>query len=328
MVEGRRTLAGRAARSTIWSIVSQMAQASMGLVGFLVLARYLTPADYGLVGMASTVTAALGAIGDAGIVSGLIRAKDAGPTNQASAFWLSVGAAVALSAFAVLAAPVLGVYYRESGVTALAVALGLGFLLAVPGRVSTALLSRELRFGALAVSSIASNVLGLGAAWGAAAHGAGPWALAVQTLTTFAAQSALLLLQRRYVISPRRVSHDASRSLGAFSWRISVFSFLVFFARSGDVVIGGKWLGPTAPGLLAMTAKLAQFPVQRLSAAIAGVFLPAVARLDGEAQTRAYGRVLRLVLLVVAPFCAWVFAAASVLCRRVSGVSTPNVLMA
>jgi O-antigen/teichoic acid export membrane protein len=59
-----------------------------------------------------------------------------------------------------------------------------------------------------------------------------------------------------------------------------------------------------------MAARLGNMPVQRLSSAVAGVFLPAAARLQGAERASAYASVLRLLLLLVGPFCAWMIAAA------------------
>ena len=89
----------------------------MGLGSFAILSRWLTPHDYGLFGMAATVSAFVGVIGDAGVSSAIIRLPQIDAVAEATAFWLSLAGAGILTLLCGVAAPLIGWFYREPSIT-------------------------------------------------------------------------------------------------------------------------------------------------------------------------------------------------------------------
>src|SRR5688572_29882215 len=116
-------LADRAARSSLWSVLAQMAQLIVGVLAFLLFAPLLSPAEYGMVGLAATITGFLGVVGDGGIIAALLRQGEIDSRTRSTAFCVSLVGGLALTALAALCAPLLGWFYGDTKVTWMALAL-------------------------------------------------------------------------------------------------------------------------------------------------------------------------------------------------------------
>lgn len=299
-------LRGRAARSTVWNLAGQAIQLAMGMGVFVLLARWISPDDYGRVTMAGTVTGLLGVLGDAGVTNAILRLPAMTDRLAATGFWVAVGGAVILTGAGVVAAPIMGILFQDRDVGWMALGLAFSFLLAAPSRVPTASLSRSLRFKTLASATLGSNVAGAAVALLAARAGAGGYALVLQTLVTFTVQSMWLCVASPYRVSSDLFSKEDARQIASFSWRMSGFSVSAAAARSGDPVLGGRLLGPEAPGLLGMAVRLVASPVQKITSSLSGVFLPTLLQVPAQARGRAFARVVRISLLAISPVCVGV----------------------
>jgi PST family polysaccharide transporter len=307
---GDASLATRAARSSLWSVLGHLGQTALGLLAFALLSPVLTPTDYGLVGMATAISGLLSVLGDAGMIAALVRSAEIDEVSEATAFWLALACAASLTAISLAIAPVLGWFYGDHLVTRLALALALSFLFAVPYRVSFAKLMKALQFKTLTLTSLAATGAGVAVALGVAHLGGGAWALVAQTLTTLGVQSLLMVLAAPYCATLGAFSLERGRKLVAFGGRMGSYSLSMTLSRMGDSVLGGRYVGATAVGLVGMGVKLIGMPAQRVSNALASVFLPTVLELDRERQGWAFTRALRLTGLLIIPLCAGVFAVA------------------
>ena len=84
--DAQPSIAVRAAGSSVWSLIGQIFQVVLGMGSFALLSRWLTPFDYGLLGMAATVSSVVGVIGDAGVSSTVIRVANLDATAESTAF--------------------------------------------------------------------------------------------------------------------------------------------------------------------------------------------------------------------------------------------------
>ena len=297
-------LAARAAGSGVWSLVGQVYQVLLGLVSFALLTRWLTPADYGVLGMAGTVSGFLGVIGDSGMTNAVMGLPKVDASEEATAFWLSVIGGGILTVIAVAAAPILAWFYQNDQITWVAAALALAFLLSAPMRVPTAQLYRALRFRELTLINIVATTLAVALTVVLAIRGFGVWALVCQGLATFVLQMLMIVAISAPKTSLRLWSRHHARTLTHASSRLSGFSLNITIGRALDSVLAGRFLGSSALGFMGMGMKLVFSPVERLSGAMYSVFLPATVEMaDDVRQGRAFKSAIRLLLIVVAPFC-------------------------
>jgi PST family polysaccharide transporter len=305
------SLAVRAIGSSVWSVGGQVGQVLLSLATFGLLSRWLTPFDYGLIGMASTVTAFLGIIGDAGVSWAVTRLQRIDASAEATGFWLSIGGGSVLTIISLIAAPVLARFYHSAAVGPLALALATTFLLAAPGRVSNAKLGRNLRFRALTLISLCANLAGAVLSVVLAMRGFGAWALVAQMVATFVVQGLVTIILMPPRIAPRHVSRTQARGLARVGWQVSGYGMTQVVGRSLDGVLAGRYLGSAAVGYMGMGQRLVFIPMERLSASAAAVFVPTIVELDNLGrQARAFREAVRLLLLLGAPFCAGIFAIA------------------
>jgi PST family polysaccharide transporter len=297
-------LSVRAARSSLWSVLGQVLQALLSTASLLLLSRWLGQQDYGLVAMAATVSGFLGMIGDSGIGAAIIRRPAVDDADEATAFWLAGLGGLLFALLTAATAPALAHFYGEPSVLGLAVALAATFVIAAPGRVSSAHLSRGMRFRTLTLIQLAASAGSLAIAVWLAMRGAGAWALVAQLACSHAILTCLTILSRRVAISPRLVSLSRAREFARFGSRYGGFTLAILVGRSLEGILAGRFLGAGALGLLGMATRLASLPVHRFSGAISTVLLPAVVELDDPGrQAAAFASAARLTLMVVAPFC-------------------------
>lgn len=296
-------LGARAVGSGAWSLIGQVFQVVLGLVSFAFLTRWLTPSDYGVLGMAATVTGFLGVVGDSGMTNAVMRLEHIDETAEATAFWLSLAGGTVLAVVSAIAAPILALFYKDRSVTWVALAMAATFILAVPMRVPTARLSREMRFRELTVIGMLSSTGAIAVTLVLASRGFGVWALVAQTLLAYVLQGTLTVAVRPTKIDPRLWSRAKARALGSVGSKLSGFSLAVTVGRALDNVLAGRYLGSAALGLMGMGTKLVQLPVDRLSGTMYSVFLPAsVEMADDLRRARALSSALRLGLILVGPF--------------------------
>jgi O-antigen/teichoic acid export membrane protein len=296
-------LAARAVGSGVWSLVGQIYQVILGVISFGLLTRWLVPSDYGILGMAATVSGFLGVIGDSGITNAVMRLPQIDAAAESTAFWLSLMGGAVLAVFSGIAAPILAWFYKNHAITWVSVALASTFLLAVPMRVPTAKLSRELRFRELTLINIVASTIAAALTVVLAMRGLGVWALVAQGVAVFVLQSAMTTAVCRFKISPRLWSRARARELAHVGSRLSGFSLAVTVGRALDSVLAGRFLGSAALGFMGMGMKLVHLPVERLSGAMYSVFLPATIELrDDGRQGRAFKSAARLALIIIGPF--------------------------
>jgi PST family polysaccharide transporter len=174
MVNG--DLAGHA-RGGVATLVSQVLRFLIGIVATVVLARLLTPRDYGLIGMVGAVTSFFGIFRDLGLDSALIQRAQVTAGQLSSLFWINAGMGLTLALMTVAIAPAVAWFYGEPSLMWVTAVSALPFLLGGTIVQHEALLRRQMRFARLAAvdigSLLAASGVGIFLAWHQASH----WAL-------------------------------------------------------------------------------------------------------------------------------------------------------
>jgi O-antigen/teichoic acid export membrane protein len=253
----------------------------------LVLARLLTPADYGLFALAAAVQAVAQVTSGAGLSAALIRQDDDPSIHQQRAvtgFLFATGIAFfALTAAAALVAlPAAGVHGDALGVIAVtAIAVPLYALRAVP----IVLLERHLRFGRVAIVETAETLAFNAFALAGALAGLGAYSLAGGVP---AAAAAGLLAVRTLHRPGAGLSLDLGevRALAHFGLRASALQVLVLARGLGFVTLVTAIAGTSVTGFYAMATRLFAFPAA-LASAVQRVSFPALSRSPQDRPRRA-----------------------------------------
>jgi O-antigen/teichoic acid export membrane protein len=309
------SLAVAAAGSTLWNLASQVLATGIGLASAGLLTIWLTPADYGLFGMAGTVVSFFGVLGDGGLSSALIRKAQIGSVEETTGFAMGMLGGGILALGALIAAPLLGLCFHSRVVGVMAAVLATNFLILAPSRVSFAKLTRGLRFRALSILAVFVSVLGAVAGVVTAARGAGGWSLVISTLVAAAAMTALYLLAAPPRIKRGQFSPSLAREMSVLGVNLSGFSLAVAVAFLPSMLLLGRFGGPAAVGLFSMGIRLVVLSTQKLGSAFGAVFLPSVMRVPAAERQRVYIIALRTLAMCTAPVAFGVIAVADEVVR-------------
>lgn len=304
-------LKGRSVRGGMVNVASQGAQFLIQSVATVALARLLTPADFGLVAMVSTVTGLAQGFADLGLSEATIQRKEISHDQVSTLFWLNAAIGAGLMLVAAVLAPVLGRFYREPRVVNITLLASLTFLFGGLRVQPDAILKRQMRFSAMAIRDVACYALAVPLAIAMAWRGAGYWAIVALPLMLIFTQMALSWLMVGWRPGrPRRDAHVGS--MIAFGGHVAASYFIVNISRSADNVLIGWRLGAGPLGLYSRAYNLLMLPVRQLSAPTGSVAIPAFSRTQGDPErfARYYLRAVNLVMWVSAPIFGFLFVAA------------------
>jgi len=207
-------------RGAFWAVGSQVAVQAIRFVSVMVLARLLTPDDYGEAAIAITIGSFSLVLGDLGYGVALVQASAATQRWASTACWCALGAGLIGSGLAALGAYPAALVLDEPKVTGLVIVGGLTLFLVAASSTSGALLKRSMSFGVIQSAALIGWVAATACAIAAAAMGAGAWALVLQQLVLAAATSLVLILSARWRPS-LEFSRTAYQSLSKFAFPLT-----------------------------------------------------------------------------------------------------------
>lgn len=304
-------LKGRSVRGGLWTLSSQGATFLLGSISTVVLARLLTPADFGLVAMVTAITGLGQAFADLGLSEATIQREEISHDQVSTLFWINVAIGLGLTVITAALAPVLAWFYHQPRLVDLTLLLSLTFVIGGLRVQHDALLKRQMRFSALAVRNVASYVISVPMAIIMALRGAGYWALAALPLIMNFSQMALSWLMVRWI--PGRPRRDLEvRSLVNFGGNVAASYLVNYFNHSADQILIGWYRGASPLGLYSRAYNLLMLPARQLSAPVGSVLVPAFSRLQGDPErfARYYLRAVSLIVWITAPLFGFLFVAA------------------
>lgn len=279
------TSTGSAPRSALKSAgLSQIGRQGVQLVTTALLTRMLVPADFGLIGMASTIIVLLGLFRDLGTGPALIQRRDLSPSLVASVFWLNSAIGILIGAALWLLAPAGAAFFQEPRLEPVLRILALNPVLVSLGLVHQALLERQLAFRALLRVEMGAVITGAVCGVGLALAGFGVWSLVIQTLAQSVITLVGLWLSSSY--RPALVWRWADlRPVARFGIGVSGFALFNYLNRNADYLLIGRFLGTEALGYYTIAYRLMLYPLQSISAVVGRVMYPTYSRLQDDDAT-------------------------------------------
>lgn len=304
-------LRGRSVRGGLLNVTSQGAQFLIQSVATVVLARLLTPADFGLVAMVSIVTGLGQSFADLGLSEATIQRREISHDQVSALFWVNVAIGLGLMLVTVALAPVLASFYRDPRLVKITILVSLTFVFGGLRVQPDAILKRQMRFSALAIRDVVSYAIAVPIAITMAFRGLGYWALVALPLTlNFNVMALSWLMVKWRPAWPRRDAQVGS--MITFGGNVAASYFIVTVSRSADNVLIGWYSGAGPLGLYSRAYNLLMLPVRQLIFPAGSVAIPAFSRTQGDPErfARYYLRAVSVIVWISAPLFAFLFVAA------------------
>jgi O-antigen/teichoic acid export membrane protein len=305
------TLTGRVRASVGWTAASTVMAQSLALFRSVVLARLLSRADFGLYGMAQTVTEALNVLTSMGLDAAVIadKTKDERTLSaQLNTVWTAeLARRVLLTLLIVAVAWPTARFYGEPRLLWILPVLSLKWLLEGFQNIGLVLLRRQVRFARVfwfeQTSLLLYTLFAIGLAW---------WTRDVRALVLSQALNAVTLVVLSYLFTPYRPRFALDPLLFRQAFRFGKYLFLIgvttYVMTTADNIVVGRMLGASVLGAYLIAYTIANMCLVFVRDVIGRVMFPAYAELARDGGDRIEGAVVRvfavgsaLLVLMAAP---------------------------
>lgn len=296
-----QSLKDKTIKGTIWSGIDNVAQFGVTFIVSIVLARLLSPDDYGLIGIIAIFTAVCQALINGGFTTALIRKKDATDDDYNTAFIVNFGVSVLLYVVVFLISPFIAVFFHRDELVALTQVSSLGMIIGALGLVQQTRLTKRIDFKTQTkitiVASVASGMVGITMAL----MGLGVWSLVAQSLTSQGLRTILLWVANRWV-PQLRFSSASFHELFGFGWKMMLSGVLDTIWKELYQVVVGKFYSPATLGQYTRAKSFSQLFSSNLTNVIQRVTYPVLSNIqdDKERMISAYRRIIKVTMFITA----------------------------
>lgn len=269
----------------------------IGLVSTLILARLLTPADFGLVAMSTLVLGLLRVFTEMGVWQLLIRSGERDEKLWSCAWTILLVQAVVLAAICIAAAPLAAGFFDEPRVVDVIRVTAAGSVVVAFANIGVVMFRRDLDFRSDFVFGFWTKVLAVAPTIALALVWRSHWALVVGPIVGHAFE--VLLSYRMHPFRPRPTL-EGWRRLVSFSLWITPTSIANYLNHRADVFVVGHVAGTAALGTYNVASELSRMATGEIVTPMGRAIFPNLARLkhDRQAMADAYLLVLRTVTLI------------------------------
>lgn len=287
----------------LWMSFGVGAQGVLTVVVIAVLARLLTPEQFGQVSAGLLVIKLSLIFSQGGVSQAIVQHPELRPEHIRSGHVLSIAGGALYFLVLWIAAPYIAASISSRALTPIVRALSWTLLLQGASRVAEGLLRRDLRFRTIASIRVVSYTLGYALVGIVVAMlGGGVWALVAAQITQTALATVLFIVQRPHDWRPL-FDRPAMRELTTFGGGLTLARVGNYAALNGDYFVVVKWLGTTALGLYERAYQLMAMPATLIGQALDDVLFPAMAQIQHDVSRvgNAYRRVIAAVGIISLP---------------------------
>ena len=264
-----------------WTASVRLASQVLTWAITLVVIRLLTPADYGLLAMATVFVAFLAMFSELGLGAAVVQKADVDELLLRRIFGVILIIHFSLAALLMLSAPLIGAFYDEPRVIPVIRVLSLQFVLAGFAVIPDAQLQRRMEFRNRSLLDLSGAIVASFTTLAMAFSGAGVWALVAGSIL-----SQIVKTIGTNWLSPFRhwpgFSVKGLRSLLRFGGHISAAQVFWMFYSQVDMLICAKLLGKEVLGFYSVAMHLASLPSQRISGLVNQVAFPTFSRMQHD----------------------------------------------
>ena len=284
-----------------WSAIDNVAQYAVSFIVSIVLARLLSPDDYGVLGLTAIFTTICTALINGGFSSALIRKKDVTDADYNTAFIVNLCMSLLLYVVIFFCAPAIARFFNRAELVALTRISSLGMIVGALAMVQRTRLTKRIDFKTQTkitlIASISSGVLGIVMA----VLDFGVWALIAQHLS-YQVLGTILLWYFNKWMPKLRFSKQSFHDLFGFGWKMMLSVLLDNIWKELYQVIVGKFYSPATLGQYTRAKQFSKFFSSNLTNVIQRVTYPVLSNIqdDKTRMVAAYRRIIKTTMFVTA----------------------------
>jgi O-antigen/teichoic acid export membrane protein len=292
-----------------WTAIESFANTGVGFILGIILARLLTPEDYGTVGMVGIFISISVIFIDGGFGQALIQKQHPTDEDRSTVFFFNVGVAIICYIILFFAAPWIASFLNTPVLTGILRVLGISLLVGSVGGVQYNLLSKAIDFRSQAIISISGSVLQGIIGVTMAYHGYGPWAIVIPSVftTTYGVVGVWIVSKWR----PKLVfSKKSFKEMFSFGGNLVVNSLLDTLLGNGTNLLIGKFYTPKQLGYYSKGQSTANTPASIINTILGKVMFPVFSKINDDETylVHVYRRYLRITSMVIFFFVVMVAA--------------------
>lgn len=306
MAEGIRN---KAIKGVGWSFADNILNQGVTFLVGLVLARLLSPEEYGLIGIIAIFIAVFNSIVDSGFSNALIRKNDAGDADYNTVFITNMVMSVLLFCVMFFGAPVIASFFNRPQLIPLTKVMASVVIINAFAIIQRTILVKKVDFKTQtkvsAIASVASGVVGIGMASG----GLGVWSLVGQQLSRQFLNSLFLWVFAKWY--PKlQFSLKSFKELFNFGWKLMVSGLIDTVWREIYQVVIGKFYSPATLGQYTRAHQFGSIFSTNLTAVVQRVSYPVLSEIQDDVPKlkNAYKKVIKVTMLIT--FCCMLGLAA------------------
>lgn len=294
-------LKDKTVKGAAWSGIDNVMQFGVSFIVGVVLARLLSPDDYGLLGIIAIFTAVCTAIINGGFSTALIREKDATKEDYNTAFIVNLVISLLLYAVVFFCSPFIANFFNRQELVGLTRVSSLGMIIGALAIVQQTILTKRIDFKTQTkitiIASVCSGIVGIAMAL----MGFGVWSLVAQSLSSQAIRTTLLWVYNRWLPS-LCFSSNSFHNLFGFGWKIMISSVLDTIWKEMYQVVVGKFYSPVTLGQYTRAKQFASLFSSNLTTVIQRVTYPVLSSIQDEKKrmVSAYRRIIKITMFITA----------------------------
>ncbi len=304
----------------IWSGIERFSVQGLQLILTIILARLLSPSDYGIIAMLSIFIALSNAIIDSGFSNALIQKKDVSESDYSTVFFINIILGILVSACLFLCAPYIADFYNSPILNEVTRWTSLNLIITSFCLVQRTKMTKELNFKSQAkislVSTLISGSLGVFCAY----IGMGVWSLVIQTLVSNFILTALFWILSNW--KPRlEFSFKSFRELFSFGSKLMLTGLYGPFFENMYSIFLGKFYKSSILGYYNRAYTIVQFPSSNLTGILNRVSFPMLSSIQDKSDelSKKYRIMIRLTVFFVFPMISLLFVTAEPFVMKVLG---------
>jgi len=294
-----------------WSAGARIAKQILQFVISIVLARLLTPKDFGLIAMIVVFTGFATLFSKMGFGAALIQRKKIEERHLSSIFWFSIFSGIVLTSIVLAAAPFIATFYNVQQLKIITMLISINFFIGSFTIVQRAILIRKMIFRRLGIIEIVTVIIAGGLAITLASLGFGVWSLVFQLIFSTTASTLMMWITSDW--KPQfNFDKNSIKDLFGFSSNLLGFNIFNYWVRNADNLLIGKFLGSSELGIYSRAYSIMLMPLSLISATIGNVMFPVLSEIQNDKKLvkKIYLKTINVIALITFPMMLGLFTIA------------------